>query len=868
MNISVIWKLLVSVLVVGWALANLLPLEDKDFGDYLEARATANPVEYTAFLERAKANVNDETPLILAVKQTANAEKLDLYGEFFPEVNLVEVKNLEKRNNILVDVLYDHSRGKLRKGLDLAGGVAFTLEMDEEVADETAAGKRLEKATEIMQDRVNGLGVAEPIIRAIPPNKLEVQLPGLDLKKNPEAADELKKPARLSFHLVHRDLIPGPGVQTPPGYMAMTEEFEDKETGEMMERQYFITRLPYASGSIVDNARATMGAFGGYEVSLNLTDEGGQIFGEMTEEVDREDQRREAQGRPARGLIATVLDGKLYSAVGLSNGAIWGGAASITGNYTLLEAQELANVLNNPLEYELKVGEKYEVSPTLAEDARDSSVKAALTGAGLVVAFMILYYFVAGFIAMISVSLAIIIVLGVLMSVGGTLTLPGVAALVLTIGMAVDANILIFERIREELRTGKSLKAALQSGYDKAFSTIIDANVTTLITASILIWLGTGPVKGFGVTLAIGIGASMFGALIISRWMLELLVNIGLMKKMLPFNLLKSAKFTFLNYRKPAFIISWLIVAAGVVAVLTHRDHILGIDFRGGVELTFDFDQANKPSLTDIYELADANDLGEVQPGYLSLIGEDAERLKVQIDLDEGRSEQVITVLETAFPDAKLVKISENLIGGSVSHAITQNAFASIAVALFGILLYIWLRFEFGYGLGAVVATIHDLLMSIGIYVILGQFFEIGSGQFTAPMVAAVLMIVGYSINDTIVVFDRIREELDLNPDMTLFDVVNLGINRTLSRTLLTSITTLMAALALFIFGAGVVTDFALIFIIGIITGTFSSIFIASPVFFWYHKGDRDHVTSTHLERPTYEWETTTRRAKDEAEKA
>ena len=867
MNSSVIWKLIVSVVIVGWALMNLLPIEDKDFDVYLENRATANPAEYAEFLERARTKAEDGTPLILALKETANEEKLDLYTEFFPDVNLVDVKNLEKRNNILVDVLYDHSRGKLHKGLDLAGGVAFTLQMKEDAEDEAVANKRLEKATEIMQDRVNGLGVAEPIIRSIPPNKLEVQLPGLDLKKNPEAVDKLKKPAKLSFHLVHRDLRPGPGVETPLGYVAMTQEYEDKETGEILERQYFITRIPYASGAIVESARPSMNQAGGYEVSIKMTDEGGEIFGEMTTEVDREDR---ARNQPGSGQIATVLDGKLYSAVGLSNGPILGGSAVITGNYSLLEAQELANVLNNPLEYELEIGEKYEVSPTLAEDARQSSIDAALLGAGLVVAFMLIYYLVGGLVAMISVGLSIIVVLGVLMSVGGTLTLPGVAALVLTIGMAVDANILIFERIREEIKAGKTLKSALKSGYDKAFSTIVDANVTTLITASILIWLGSGPVKGFGVTLAIGIGASMFGALIVSRWMLELLVNIGLLKTplMLPFNLMKAAKFNFLNFRKPAFVSSWLIVIAGLVGVFTHLDHILGIDFTGGVELTFDFDQANKPELTEIYSIADANDLGEVQPGYQSLIGEDKERLKIQVDLEDGRANQVISVLSDAFPASKLTKISENVIGGSVSHAITQNAFASIGVALLGILLYVWLRFEFGYGLGAVVATIHDLFMSIGIYVILGQFFEIGSGQFTAPMVAAVLMIVGYSINDTIVVFDRIREELDLNPDMNLYDVVNLGINRTLSRTLLTSITTLMAALALFIFGAGVVTDFALIFIVGIITGTFSSIFIASPVFFWYHKGDRDHVTSTHLERPTYEWETTTRRAKDDAAKS
>lgn len=871
MNSSVTWKLVLSVVIVGWAVLNLIPLEDKDFDTYMETRATANQAAYTDFLAAAQERVDDETPLILALKEEARVQAIDLHQQFFPDVDLVEVKNLNRRNNILIDVLYDQSRGNLRRGLDLAGGVAFTLKLKDDVENDNEAMARLEEAVNIIRDRVDGLGVAEPTIRAIPPNQLEVQLPGIDLSKNPEAADDLKKPARLEFRLVHRDAIPGPGVEVPRGFEEMIMEDEDDE-GRIVERRLFLRTTPFrgdsgfATGDIVKEAYPQINPMGGYSIGINMTGVGGDIFYEMTKAVDDEDKARNARD-DQKGRIAVVLDNKLQNAFSLAEGAISGGRAQITGNFTQLEAVEMSNVLNNPLKYELEVGEKYEVSPTLAEDARESSINAAMLGAGLVVLFMLVYYLSAGIVAVISVMLAVVTVLGVLMSVGGTLTLPGVAALVLTIGMAVDANILIFERIREELRAGKGLATAVQSGYQKAFSTIIDANVTTLITAAILIWLGTGPVKGFGVTLAIGIGASMFGALVISRALLELLVNTGIAKKLLPFSFLQQTRIGFLGYRKPAFITSWLIVLAGIFAVATHQDSILGIDFRGGVEITMDFDQANKPGITEILDIAEANDLGEVQVGFQSLIGQNKERLKLQVDLQEDRAEQVIEVITSAFPDAfpnaEQDKVSENVIGASVSDAITYNAFLSVGVALIGILLYVALRFEVGYGVGAVVATIHDVLMSIGIFVILGQYLEIGTGQFTAPMVAAVLMIVGYSINDTIVVFDRIREELELNPEMNLFDTVNLGINRTLSRTLLTSITTLMAAFSLFIFGAGVVTDFALIFIIGILTGTFSSVFIASPVFYWWHKGDRQHVTERHLTRPTYEWETTTRSARE-----
>ncbi|MEM8550595.1 MAG: protein translocase subunit SecDF, partial [Verrucomicrobiota bacterium] len=440
MNASVLWKLLVSAAIVAWALLNLLPMEDTDFDVYLETVETNDPAAFTAFLERAQAMAEAENiPLNLALRQTANAERLDLHGTFFADrINLVETKNLTKRNDILVRVLYDHSRGKLRKGLDLAGGVGLTLKLKDEAENAADAEARLNEAVEVMQRRVDGLGVAEPVIRPVPPNALEIQLPGLDLEQNPDALDTFKKPARLEFKLVHRDALPGPGVQTPLGYVAMEMEEEDDE-GNPVVRSLFIKRKAEATGDIVSRAFPTMNTAGGYEVGINMTSEGGDRFYQMTKAVDDEDRRRGDKGR-----IALVLDGELQSAFGLAEGAIAGGSAQITGQFTQLEAQELSNVLNNPLKYELEVGELYVVSPTLAEDARDASVNAALLGAGLVILFMIGYYLVAGLVSMISVSLAITVVLGVLMSVGGTLTLPGVAALVLTIGMAVDANILIF----------------------------------------------------------------------------------------------------------------------------------------------------------------------------------------------------------------------------------------------------------------------------------------------------------------------------------------------------------------------------------------------------------------------------------------
>jgi SecD/SecF fusion protein len=316
-------------------------------------------------------------------------------------------------------------------------------------------------------------------------------------------------------------------------------------------------------------------------------------------------------------------------------------------------------------------------------------------------------------------------------------------------------------------------------------------------------------------------------------------------------DLFPSKKLDFFKYRKPAFIASWLIVLAGVISVVVHHDNILGKDFTGGDEMTVAYDQ--RLGTDEIMQVVVDKDLGDVTPMYQSLIGQDVEILKLQTPFDQARP--VLEQLQAAFPDANLIETGITQIGASVSKSIQWNALYSVLCALGGILLYVAFRFEVGYGVGAVVATIHDVLMTIGIFVICGELGIFVSGQFTAPMLAAILMIVGYSINDTIVAFDRIREELELNPGTDLRSIINLALSRVFSRTLLTSITTLLAALSLYIFGAGVITDFSFIFIIGILTGTFSSIFIASPVFYWWHKGDRRHVEEHQLTPKRYEWE-------------
>jgi len=840
MSGNIFWKFVLTAVIIFWCVAEISPLKDRPFEDYIVAQATAENAEFASIMARAGARVDSKKSktLFLALREMGAEEDID-YAVFFPQVNLRDVANQNKRNDILLKYILTSAQSNLRLGLDLKGGVGVTLKIAEDApGSKFEQAEQLKDAIEIMGSRLDGHGVAEPIIRPVGDDAIEIQIAGLSTKDNPEVLEDLKKPARLESRSVHETLSPDttPKSKYPVGYEVLAEENEDRKTGEVFERRMFVKLIPEATGEIVDDAYVSQTQTGGFQINLEMTSEGADILAAVT-------------GRMIGKPLAIVLDGKLYSAPTV-NGVL-SSRAQITGTYSQREAIDLANVLNNPLAVELRVDQMYEVQPTLAEGARASSINAAQWGAGLVVGFMLLYYFAGGVVAVISALVNIVIVLGVLASLGATLTLPGVAALVLTLGMGVDANILIFERIREELKSGKSIKNATAGAFDKVTSTIVDANVTTLITASILIWLGTGPVKGFGITLAIGICASIFCALVVTRFLVDFLVHrIGL-KKVLGMDIFPSKKLDFFKFRKPAFIASWLIVLAGVVSVVVHHDNILGKDFTGGDEMTVAYDQ--RLGADEIMQVVVDQDLGDVTPIYQSLIGQDIEILKLQTSFDEARP--VLKQLQAAFPDANLIETGITQIGASVSKSIQWNALYSVLCALGGILLYVAFRFEVGYGVGAVVATIHDVLMTIGIFVICGELGIFVSGQFTAPMLAAILMIVGYSINDTIVAFDRIREELELNPGTDLRSIINLALSRVFSRTLLTSITTLLAALSLYIFGAGVITDFSFIFIIGILTGTFSSIFIASPVFYWWHKGDRRHVEEHQLTPKRYEWE-------------
>ena len=833
-------KIALSVIIAAWAVTELLPLKDANFAAYAKDHATAKSAEFGKLVDEATARTKAGTAgsEYVALKQIGKERKLDL-TQYFPRILLEDtLRNIEKRNDILLGELFRRSKGKLQLGLDLKGGVAFTLEVDERVAAKDSADTRKEKLTkaiEIIGARINAFGVAEPLIRAVGSNRIEVQLPGLDTRTNPDVIDQVKKPARLDFRIVNAQFSPGPGVETPPGYELMTLDNEGRQ-GETHVEEVFVKRIPEMTGEMIENSFARPDLYGKPEVLLQFTKEGAKRFAEVTRAIAESGQR----GR--EGRLAIVLDGKLYSAPTVK-AEIAGGSAQISGNFSDREAINLSNVLNNPLDLPLVIKEQHEVGPSLAQDAIDNGVKAAVVGTALVAAFMITFYTTGGLIAVASLAVNILIILGVMASIGATMTLPGLAGIVLTIGMAVDANILIFERMREEIAQGKTLAIATQTGFKKALTTILDAHIVQLIICAIMIWLGTGPIKGFGVTLAIGVVSTLISVLITAHLILELLVDSGTLKKMTMRRILKDIHVDFVNYGKPAFIGSWIVVLLGVGVIVYKGAGIYGIDFTGGDVISVQFKE--RIDTGKIRQVAEAAKVGEINPTYVSPIGGGTETLN--IETREGKSDELFNALEKAYPQAGLVKGGKTNIGASIGKEIELNALLAVGVSMLTILVYIAFRFEFGFGIGAMFSTLHDILMTIGIFVLFGH-------QFSAPMVAAILCIAGYSINETVVVFDRIREELKDNPTGSLRDVVNSAINKVFARTIMTSSTTFLAALSLFIFGSGTLSDISFTFLVGIVTSTFSAIFIASQVFYWWHKGSRKHVEAHEDVAPKYEW--------------
>jgi SecD/SecF fusion protein len=498
--------------------------------------------------------------------------------------------------------------------------------------------------------------------------------------------------------------------------------------------------------------------------------------------------------------------------------------------------------------------ESREIDPSLGADSIKSGVNAAFYGVVAVAAFMLVYYLLAGMVANVALIINVIILLGLmcgpyLPGAPFTFTLPGIAGIVLTIGMAVDANVLIFERIREEQAKGKSIRGAIEAGYDRAFGTIFDSNLTTLISSVILIWLGTGPVRGFGIALTIGVSVSMFTSLVVTRLIFDFLLARDWIKSVKMLHLIPSTmKLDFLKLAVPAFIVSWAIIGIGNgYGIFGRGKEVLGVEFIGGYSFNLGFDQKARESggftVDKIRETVDGLKKGSSLVSFQRDPATGRETLRVTIrsvgeeQAGDDAGTLVVDTLKAKFPAASIAQLNVDKIGPSVGAEIQKTAVLAAIIAIFGILVYVAFRYEFTFAVGAVVAILHDLLMTTGIYFLAGR-------ELNATTVAALLTIIGFSINDTVVIFDRIREDLKMGVRGSFREVMNAALNQTLSRTIITSGTVFIATAVLYFMGGGPINDFAFCFLVGIITGTYSSIYIASALVLWLNKGQRPKLAA------------------------
>jgi SecD/SecF fusion protein len=581
------------------------------------------------------------------------------------------------------------------------------------------------------------------------------------------------------------------------------------------------------AGDIIKNASAGRGVAGEPEIDFELTADGAKRFAETT---------RENVGH----RMAIILDGNLYSAPNIKS-PIETGSGQITGSYTYDTALELANVLQNPLKAPLHIVSTSDVGATLGQDAINSGIRASELAVAFVSVFMFIYYLWAGLAANVALIMNVIILLGVMCSIGTTFTMPGIAGGVLTVGMAVDANVLIYERIREELAKGKSLRGAIDAGYARAFSTIFDSHVTTLISSVILIMMGTGEIKGFGVTLTIGVAASLFTALVVTRLIFNFLVERNWLKSLPMLHLIRSTKLDFMSIAMPLAIATTVFVVGSIGFGFTRGSQLFGIDFMGGDSTTFSY--AQPIPMQDVRSALAP--IGEKDAQIQYQKGEKTERLN--ITSSGGSADKVEKTLKEKFPQAQLAVVAQQEVGATLGMEIRQSAVIASLMAMFGILVYVAFRYEFFFAVAAVIAVLHDVLFAIGAYCIANA---VVGRQFNATVVAAVLTIIGFSINDKIVIFDRIRENLRLGVRGTFKEVINQALNQTLSRTIITSGTVLIATGCLYAFGGGVINDFAFTFLVGIIVGTYSSIFIASAIVLKLHKGQRPNIGGAAVTTP------------------
>ncbi len=671
-------------------------------------------------------------------------------------------------------------------GLDLKGGLRVVLQTDNPEPEQDD----LEKARLVIENRINGLGVAEPLIQIALPNRIVVELPGLAPEEQDKALKLIGQQAVLEFRIVKR-------------------EAQSKATSELTLDDLGPVEL---KGSDLVDARVQFDRFNRPEVALEFTAEGAEKFAKLT---------RKNIGR----RLAIVLDGTIYSAPNIQT-AITDGRAVITGIKDLDEASQIALVLRSgSLPVPLHVEEVRAIGPTLGKDAIRAGIVASIVGAVLIFVLLYLYYgFWFGTVAAVGLLYIALLIMGVLSGLGAVLTLPGIAGFILTLGAAVDGNVLSFERIKEELKLGKKLRQAIPDGFVHSTVTILDANISTLLAAAALYQYSTGPVRGFAVMLAIGIVVAVFSNLVFSRWMLE---KIAAAREVIPPYWIWGTKIPFLKEAR-IFTPATLLFAALMGAVVFFHGFNFGIDFTGGT--AYLVRTGTEVSVDQIRSFLDEVGIEGVSAKE-AIITEvesplaDYKEFSVRVGL---LSNDGVIALRRAFEEKLNAEVLQSeVVGPAVGAELRRNTVLAVLVGLGLILIYMAFRFDWIFGVASVIAVGHDVAITAGAFSLMGL-------EFTIPIVAALLTIIGYSINDSIIISDRIRENQKVVRGVPYNELVDLSINQTLSRTVMTSFTTMLPLLALLFIGGPVLRDFSIALLIGILVGTFSSIYVVGSLVTWW----------------------------------
>lgn len=737
----------------------------------------------------------------------------------------------------------------LNGGIEIVGGTSVILQVEPNKDSQTGeeipiTPEAMQSAKNILEQRINTRGTLDAPVTIVG-NRLEIQIPKLEPEVAEKLIDILTTSAKLTIHSVHREsrmLADGVAnkIEIEPGYMALPHTEVNEKTKEEVITNVLIKRKEALSGKNVKSAYVDPRDVS--IVNIELTGEGGDLMEEFTSTLTQDID-----------MIATVLDGKVVNYATL-NAKTLGQRFVITGLGSKEEADELCRALQNPLENDILVKEKRSISASLGDATVKQGINAGVVGLLITAVFLIAYYRVAGLIALIGLIINLLILFGAMAAFEASFTLPGIAGIILTIGVGVDAYVLIYERIREELAIGKSLKAAISAAYEKAFSAIFDANLTTLIIALILFWQATGSIKGFAVTLTVGILGTMVAALLCSRVMLWWTTDLGMIKKLSFMNVIPEKIFDFLGMRKKAIALSVIVAVAGMICIGIKGTSNLGIDFVGGDITRFsipaeqNIDQAELDKVISSVGLTKLHSTQIEEP-------EGSDKI-ITIKSDAADTKKIIEALRSAVPylGEKKESVDENgkpqsiyviqpnseTVSPAMGGEFLTNSIFALGLGLFLVMIYIAVQFEISFAFAAMIALVHDVIITLGLLYLVGN-------EISLIHVGAFLTIVGYSINDTIIIFDRIRESLK-NKRGELMSVMNDAISLTLSRTIITSLTTFISVLVLYIYGGQALSDFSLTIMFGVVVGTYSSIFIASPIVFMITKNKGLQLRSDQLD--------------------